>query len=521
MRSWMGRGKSLQVGITICCLVAFILYGYDQGVLSGILQNEDFLDQFNHPTDSETGIIVSCFNLGCLAGCFVNFIIGDFLGRRRAIWCGMVLVIIGAALQASAFSRAQLIVGRLLTGLGTGMKTSTVPMYQSELCDRSQRGKLVSAEVMFVGIGICIAYWFDFGMSYTAGPIAWRLPIAFQATFAILVVVLVFALPESPRWLYARGRQEEAVAVMCAVYDKEPDDDYIMAERTAIEEAIQLERRVAEQKSFWSIFKNDEVKTGYRVLLAWGIQFMNQLSGINLVVYYLPTVLVDNVGMTTHMALILGGCINLMFPIGSLGPSLALDRMGRRKTMIIGCSILSLCMMMVAALLSQAGEPDTPRGKAFGAAATAFFFVYMLTFGASVNCVPWVYVPEILPLEARTRGTAVGVSSNWLWNFFVVMIAPVIVSRLKWKAYFIFMATNLVFVPMVYFFFPETSKMRLEDMDYFFSSGENPVAVARKFAAKIKSGQYDPETELAAAGHQKDDKKAVTEAQPVASHGTS
>lgn len=461
----------------------------------------------------------------------------------------MVLVIIGAALQASAFSRAQLIVGRLLTGLGTGMKTSTVPMYQSELCDRSQRGKLVSAEVMFVGIGICIAYWFDFGMSYTAGPIAWRLPIAFQATFAILVVVLVFALPESPRWLYARGRQEEAVAVMCAVYDKEPDDDYIMAERTAIEEAIQLETRVAEQKSFWSIFKNDEVKTGYRVLLAWGIQFMNQLSGINLVVcppssypanplplkssqrmtlvltrpqvYYLPTVLVDNVGMTTHMALILGGCINLMFPIGSLGPSLALDRMGRRKTMIIGCSILSLCMMMVAALLSQAGEPDTPRGKAFGAAATAFFFVYMLTFGASVNCVPWVYVPEILPLEARTRGTAVGVSSNWLWNFFVVMIAPVIVSRLKWKAYFIFMATNLVFVPMVYFFFPETSKMRLEDMDYFFSSGENPVAVARKFAAKIKSGQYDPETELAAAGHQKDDEKAVTEAQPVASHGTS
>ena len=232
----------------------------------------------------------------------------------------------------------------------------------------------------------------------------------------------------------------------------------------------------------------------------------------------MPTVLVDNVGMTTQMSLIIGGCINLMFPIGSLGPSLALDRMGRRKTMIIGCTILSFCMMMVAALLSQAGEPDTPRGKAFGSAATAFFFIYMLTFGASVNCVPWVYVPEILPLEARTRGTAVGVSSNWLWNFVVVMIAPVIVSRLKWKAYFIFMATNIVFVPLVYFFFPETSKMRLEDMDYFFSSGENPVAVARKFASKVKSGEYDPEAELAAAGHQKEGEKAAMEAQPVTSH---
>lgn len=232
----------------------------------------------------------------------------------------------------------------------------------------------------------------------------------------------------------------------------------------------------------------------------------------------MPTVLVDNVGMSHQLSLIIGGCINLMFPFGSLGPSLALDRMGRRKTMMIGCSVLSICMMLVAALLSQADEPDTPRGKAFGAAATAFFFVYMFTFGASVNCVPWVYVPEILPLEARTRGTAIGVSSNWLWNFVVVMIAPVIVSRLKWKAYFIFMATNLLFIPVVYFFFPETSHMRLEDMDHFFSSGENPVAVARRYAAKVKSGEYDPESELAATGRQKTHEKAVADAAPTVSH---
>lgn len=136
---------------------------------------------------------------------------------------------------------------------------------------------------MFVGIGICVAYWFDFGMSFTSGSIAWRLPIAFQATFAIVVFFLVFALPESPRWLWARGRQDEAIAVLCAVHDLQPDDDYIMAERTAIDEAAQLEAQV-EQKPFWSVFKNDEVKTGYRVLLAWGIQFINQASGINLVV---------------------------------------------------------------------------------------------------------------------------------------------------------------------------------------------------------------------------------------------
>ncbi|MBE3045880.1 MFS transporter [Candidatus Bathyarchaeota archaeon] len=199
----------------------------------------------------------------------------------------MVLVMIGAALQASAHSRAQLVVGRILCGVGTGIKTSTVPMYQSELCDRSDRGKLVSAEVMFIGIGIVIAYWFDFGMSFVSGSIAWRLPIAFQATFAVAVFILVFGLPESPRWLYARGHKEEALAVLCAVHDMQPDDDYIMAERVAIDDAIELEARVT-KKSFWSIFKNDEVKTGHRVFLAWAMQFMNQASGINLVVCASP-----------------------------------------------------------------------------------------------------------------------------------------------------------------------------------------------------------------------------------------
>ncbi|SPO06397.1 probable transporter (major facilitator superfamily) [Cephalotrichum gorgonifer] len=513
MQSWLGRGKSLQKGITCCCLVAFVLYGYDQGVFSGILQNENWLDQFDHPSDSKTGIIVSCFNLGCFTGCVISFMSGDFLGRRKAIWLGMTLVIIGAALQASAFTVDHLVIGRVITGFGTGVKTATVPMYQSELCDRSQRGRLVSAEVMFVGIGICIAYWLDFGMSFTPGSVAWRFPIAFQITFAIGVIFLVFALPESPRWLFARGREEEAMGVLCAVYDKDPTDEYIVAERNAIIEAIGMEAQVAESRSFFSIFKRDEVSTGYRVLLAWGIQFMNQVSGINLVVYYVPTVLVQNVGMTPRMAQILGGCINIMFPLGSLGPSLALDRMGRRKTMLWGCAGLSFCMMMVAALLSQAGDPESTRGKSFGAAGTAFFFLYMFVFGASVNCVPWVYVPEILPLAARTRGTAVGVSSNWIWNFTVVMITPVIINRLQWKAYLIFMATNLVFIPVIYFFYPETSNVRLEDMDHFFASGKNPVVMARKFAAEMKAGRYDTEAIGVSSGSEGE--KAVGETRHV------
>jgi MFS family permease len=158
----------------------------------------------------------------------------------------------------------------------------------TEMCEGKTRGRLISSEVLFTAVGIVVAYWFDFGMSFVGGPIAWRLPIAMQMIFAIFVIVLVFGLPESPRWLMNHGQEQEAMDVLSAVYDRETDDEFIVNERKGIMSAIELEDAVSKQ-SFWKIFRNDEVKTGQRVLLAWGIQLMNQVGGINLVVYFVPS----------------------------------------------------------------------------------------------------------------------------------------------------------------------------------------------------------------------------------------
>ncbi|KXH28937.1 hypothetical protein CSIM01_13339 [Colletotrichum simmondsii] len=478
MQNWFKRGKGLQVGIGICCLSAFVLFGYEQGVFGPILRNENWLHQFGHPSDSVTGIIVSCYNLGCLVGCIINFLVGEKLGRRKTIWVAMVFILVGTTLQTSAFGIPHLIVGRIITGIGTGMESATVPIYQSEICPPSLRGRLVSAEVLFVGI----AYWFNSGMSFVSGSVAWRLPIAMQAAMAIGVIILVFALPESPRWLFNHGCEDEAVRVLCDVYDKAPGDEQIVAEACAIKRALAVEAEI--EKTFFAVFKNDDLKTGYRVFLAWLMQLMNQLSGINLIVYYIPTVLELNVGLSPGLSQILGGCINLQFAIGSLLPTFALDRMGRRKTMIWGCCGLGICMAMVSGLLSQSDQGATSRGTQFASASVAFFFIYMLIYGATVNCVPWVYVPELLPLSARTQGTAVGISSNWIWNFTVAMITPILISRLGWKAYLLFTITNAVFVPLVYFLYPETSNLRLEDVDIIFKDGRDPVRVAKEMISR-------------------------------------
>lgn len=195
------------------------------------------------------------------------------------MWLAMAFVIVGATLQTSAFTRAHLIVGRVITGFGTGIDSSTVPMYQSELCRKEVRGRLVSWEVLFIGIGISFAYWLDYGMSYTSGSIAWRLPIAVQLIFAIAVIILLFGLPESPRWLFKRGREREAIEVLCQVFDLPVEDEYIQSEIRAIKHAIASESGI---RSHSALFKSDKIKTRRRVMLAYFGLFMNQMVGINM-----------------------------------------------------------------------------------------------------------------------------------------------------------------------------------------------------------------------------------------------
>ncbi|KXT08015.1 hypothetical protein AC579_2531 [Pseudocercospora musae] len=403
MGQWMkynffGTGRSLRWAITFGCQLAFVLFGYDQGVFSGIVGNEDFKNTFGHPGSAEEGIIVSIYNLGAFSGCILTFFIGERLGRRLCMWFAMIWIIVGAILQCTSYSVAQVIIARYITGIGTGIETSTVPMYQSELCDADKRGRLVSSEPLFVGVGIVISYFFDYGMSFIPGSVAWRVPIACQIVFAILVIALVFGLPESPRWLYARGRNEEAMQVMCDVWGTGPGGEKVSKMQDEILGALELERKHGEYR--WrDIFKRDDVQTGRRVLLAWGMQFMNQMGGINLVVYFVPSALQQNVGLTRNLSLLIGGAVQCMFFVGSLVPTFFLDQMGRRRPMMWGSLGLAVSMMMISILLSFSyHSPPYSEGlqTRTSEASIAFFFTYMLIFGATANCIPWVYVPEII-----------------------------------------------------------------------------------------------------------------------------
>ncbi|KAI5196697.1 putative Myo-inositol transporter 1 [Aureobasidium subglaciale] len=365
--TWFKPGRQTQWAITINCLHAFFLirFGYDQGVFGGMISNPDFLDVVDHPSEAFLGFIVSSYNLGCLAGCLLNFFVGSNIGRRPTLWLAMLLISLGAVLQAAAFgvsvpspnfTKAICLLSSMTdeAHLGVGIDTSTVPMYQAELCKSHVRGRLVTTEVLFTALGIAVAYFFAFGMNFVGGAVAWRLPIAAQILPAIVISIVLFGLPETPRWLIERGRIDEATKVMCQVYGTGPEDEYIVTEKAAIIEALEFES--ANPFSWKHVLKKDRVQTGWRVWLAILALSFNQWSGINVIVFYIGTVLEVNVGLPRSTALVAGGCINLAFAAGSLVPALFLDRIGRRKPMIYGTIAMGFSLMVISILLSYQGS---------------------------------------------------------------------------------------------------------------------------------------------------------------------
>jgi MFS family permease len=179
--------------------------------MSGLIgATNQFAHDFSSPPANIQGLIVSIYDIGCAFGCLLNFRFGENLGRKPMILAGGSLMIFGTILLGSSTTLAQLLVGRIMTGIGKGFNSSTIPMYQSELCKPGNRGRLLSAQGTVTIAGLCVAYWVDFGMSFVDGPAQWRFPISFQAFFAIALVLQMVCLPETPRYLLQKGRVVEA-----------------------------------------------------------------------------------------------------------------------------------------------------------------------------------------------------------------------------------------------------------------------------------------------------------------------
>ncbi|MCJ1307675.1 hypothetical protein MMC25_001323 [Agyrium rufum] len=479
-------GTKLNIAIAILAGLDFFLFGYDQGVLGGLLTLNSFVKTFPQidTTDAGTagltpsqknhrstiqGITVSSYNLGCFCGAIACIWIGDRLGRRKTIFLGSSIMIVGAALQCSSFGIPQFVAARLITGFGNGLNTSTVPTWQSE-CSRShRRGMLVMIEGALITGGICFSYWLDFGFYYLdPSTVAWRFPIGFQIFFAAIILCLILELPESPRWLVLKGYEDEARTVLGALSNVSADDQLVKDEFSEIKDTVLEEK----QGGFRDLFTNDENRHFHRTVLAYVNQMFQQIGGINLITYYAATIYQNEIGLSPSIARILAAANGTEYFMASWIAVFTIERFGRRQLMLFGSAGCAFSMAILAIMTKIGGSKP-------GIVAALFLFLFNSFFAVGWLGMTWLYPAEIVPLRIRAPANALSTSANWIFNFLIVMITPVSFSSIGYGTYIIFAVINAAIFPCVFFFYPETRLRSLEEMDSIFRKTKSIWSVVR------------------------------------------
>ncbi|OJJ43330.1 hypothetical protein ASPZODRAFT_154525 [Penicilliopsis zonata CBS 506.65] len=476
-------GVMLGRAVTTVATMGFLLFGYDQGVMSSIIDATAFNDVFTATKDNSTmqGTVTAIYEIGCLFGAIFILCVGDWLGRRRAIIIGASIMIIGVIIQVTSMvghvPLAQFIAGRVITGVGNGINTSTIPTYQAECSRTSNRGLLICIEGGIIAFGTLIAYWIDFGASYGSSNLVWRFPIAFQIFFGILIIVGMTFLPESPRWLFTRERYEEGETVIAALMGKEIGDHGVQLQKNIVLDSIRASGQAGKSTPLSAVFTGGKTQHFRRMLLGASSQFMQQIGGCNAVIYYLPVLFRNSLGQTYTMSMILGGVNMIVYSIFATFSWFLIERVGRRKLFLYGTVGQCLSMVITFACLI----PDTP-SSAKGAAVG--LFTYIASFGATWLPLPWLYPAEISPIKTRAKANAISTCSNWLFNFLIVMVTPIMVTHIKWGTYLFFAVVNACFLPVIYFFYPETARRSLEEIDLIFAKAhlenKSPVRAAEE-----------------------------------------
>ncbi|BFZ60024.1 sugar transporter-like protein [Saitoella coloradoensis] len=473
-RNYLGlRGAKLGWAITSVATIGFLLFGYDQGVMSGIITGEYFNKEFPATYGSDQhastiqGTVTSVYELGCFAGALAALFLGERMGRLRTIFLGAVIMILGTVIQVTAFDAhfglGQFIIGRVVTGVGNGFNTATIPTWQAECSTGTSRGMLVCIEAAMIAVGTFIAYWFDFGLSFVPSHVQWRLPIAFQIVFAIALIAGVSVLPESPRWLLAHGHEAEGTRVIAFLRGEGIDSEVVLREKRNIQAGI---ARVQTEGHC----KNRDLLTGgktqhlRRTLLGASSQVFQQLGGCNAVIYYCPVLFENSVHLDRTLSLVLGGVLATVYALSTLASFTLVEKLGRRPMFLIGSFGQMVAMIITFACLIP-GSVSASKGAAFG------LYLYIVFFGFTWLELPWLYPAEINPLRTRTKANAISTSANWIFNFMVVQVVPTMVASIGWGTYLFFAVMNALFIPVIYFYYPETKGRSLEEIDLLFAKG--------------------------------------------------
>ncbi|KAL8724111.1 MAG: hypothetical protein Q9181_006979 [Wetmoreana brouardii] len=299
------------------------------------------------------GIIAAIYDIGCFVGAIVAFLTAERFGRKGSIKWGSWIMVVGTILQTTATEKVQMIISRIITGVGNGINTVNVPIWQAESFKSSNRGAMLVIQSALIALGFPVSTFMGLASSQAEpSSFSWRWPIAFQGAFLVIILAVLPFLPESPRWLVAHDRVEEATEVFARLEGATATvtDEKIIRERDMVVASVRHEREVGEI-SWAEVFTEGKNRNLSRVLLGAGPYMFNQWSGINCLAYYLPITFERNIGLSSQLALIISGVLGIQYFLVSWLPYFFIEKAGRRKVMMLSAAGCSFCMVMISIML--------------------------------------------------------------------------------------------------------------------------------------------------------------------------
>ncbi|KAI2623422.1 general substrate transporter [Xylaria nigripes] len=469
----------------LCVFSAFggIFFGYDSGYINGVMAMPHFIEVVEGAgatslTGPTKGLITSLLSLGTFIGALVAGDFADLIGRRTTVVGACVIFATGVALQLAAVGLKLLLAGRVVAGLGIGGVSAILVLYMAEIAPRKVRGAIVSGYQFCITVGLLLASAVDYATQNRDDSGSYRIPIAIQMLWALILGVGLILLPESPRFYVRKGKFDCAAQSLSRLRGQDAASDYIKDELAEIIANFEQERSFTTGRSYWRTWLacfQGSLKDGSsnirRTILGTALQMMSQWTGVNFVFYFgttLVTIPSSELGLFKDLGTIqnpfLISLVTTLVNVLSTPISFwAIEKIGRRPLFMWGALGMVICQFIVAII-------GTVTNSATGLSLMiTFICIFIFFFASTWGPGSWVLIGEVFPLQIRARGVALSTASNWLWNFIIGLITPYMVDKDKGnlgaKVFYIWgslCATAFIFS---WFLIPETKGLTLEQVD--------------------------------------------------------
>jgi sugar porter (SP) family MFS transporter len=419
------------------------LFGFDTGIISGALL---FIKQEFGLSAGLQQLVVGSLLVAAVVGALLGGPISDAWGRKRTLILAALVFGVGALVASYSPNLAVLVVARVLLGLAIGIASMIVPVYIAEIAPPRVRGALVSLQQFMITVGIMVSYLVSYAFS---GSGAWRWMLGVGMIPAAILFVGMLPLPESPRWLLAKDRRQDALGVLHRIRHEEHNPEAELAEIEAV-------HKMQAGVSYRDLFR-PSVRPA--LIVGVGIAFINQMVGVNAVIYYAPTILKD-AGFSSSAAILATTGVGILNMLVTLCALLLIDRVGRRPLLLVGISGVLLALIVLgAAYLLPGGSSGA------GVLLVAGLLVYIASFAASLGIAIWLLNSEVYPLEVRGKGAAAGAFTHWALDFVIAstvltLIAAITPTGMFWF-YGFFAILGIIFVLRRV---PETKGKTLEEV---------------------------------------------------------